>query len=139
MTNEAGVSHKTRRSLHLAKIIELRRRSRIDRARQLASNIETQAQMLRATQIYNQEAARQQLERQLGGIGHNIPQVARTFHETRLANLTDEVAELRREQGESVKLVDRRPTPTVRPRHSAGAMRRSQVPVGHGPLDAYAI
>ena len=135
----AGASHsKAHNTLRLAKIVELRRRSRIDRARQLASNIETQAQILRATQIYNQEAARQQLERQLGSIGQNIPLVARVFHETRLNNLTDEVTDLRREQSESTKLVDRRPTPTVRPRHSAGAIRGSRAPVGSGPLDVYA-
>jgi len=136
MTSPTGASHKTHRSMNLAKIVELRRRSRIDRARQLASNIETQAQILRATQIYNQEAARQQLERQLGSIG-NIPQVARVFHETRLAAMTDAVAELRQEQTES-KLVDRRPTPTVRPRHSATAMRGAQVSMDSGSLDAYA-
>ena len=123
---------KSHSTLSLAKIVELRRRSRIDRARQLASNIETQAQILRATQIYNQEAARLRLDKQLGSIGDNIPSVARVFHETRLAALTEEVTDLRRQQSESTHLVERRP------RHSAGALRGAQVPVRSGPLDAYA-
>ena len=136
--------------LSLAKIVELRRRSRIDRARQLASNIETQAQILRSTHLYNQEAARLQLDKQLGSIGQNIPQVARVFHETRLAKYTEDVAELKRKQRESLQLsgpasttrprpfVDSRPAPATRPRHSASARRGiSQMPPGNLTLDAY--
>ena len=73
--------------LSLAKLVELRRRSRIDRARQLASNIDTQAQILRSTQLYNLEAARLQLQQQLGGMGANIPQAARVIHDARIAAL----------------------------------------------------
>ncbi len=125
--------------LSLAKIVELRRRSRIDRARQLASNIETQAQILRSTHLYNLEAARLQLDKQLGGIGQNIPLVARTFHDARLATLTDEVADLQRQQRESIPFVDRRPAPAIRPRHFAGARRAiAQIPLGNLSLDAYA-
>ncbi len=76
--------------LSLAKLVELRRRSRIDRARQLASNIDTQAQILRSTQLYNLEAARLQLQQQLGGMGANIPQAARVIHDARIAALPPE-------------------------------------------------
>ncbi len=125
--------------LSLAKIVELRRRSRIDRARQLASNIETQAQILRSTNLYNLEAARLQLDKQLGGIGQHIPQVARTFHDARLATLTDEVADLQRQQRESMPFLDYRPAPAIRPRHSASARWAiAQVHMGTGPMDAYA-
>ncbi len=120
--------------LSLAKLVELRRRSRIDRARQLASNIETQAQILRSTQLYNLEAARLQLDKQLGGIGQNIPQVARTFHDARLATLTEEVADLQRQQRESMTFVDRRPAPTRRPVSSQAKVR--QMPAGQMTLDA---
>ena len=129
--------------LSLAKLIELRRRSRIDRARQLASNIETQAQILRSTQLYNLEAARLQLDKQLGGIGQNIPQVARAFHDARLATLTEEVAELQRQQRESATFVDRRPAPARRPGRSAGARLMATSPttrqVTVGPMDAYLV
>ena len=76
--------------LSLAKLVELRRRSRIDRARQLASNIDTQAQILRSTQLYNLEAARLQLQQQLGGMGANIPQAARVIHDARIEALPPE-------------------------------------------------
>jgi hypothetical protein len=115
--------------LSLAKLVEMRRRSRIDRARQLASNIETQAQILRSTQLYNLEAARLQLKHQLGGMGDNIPQVARAIHDERvarlhnervakLAEMTKQVEELQRQQ--SASFIDARPQPTRKPRHLPG-------------------
>ena len=91
--------------LSLAKLVEMRKRSRIDRARQLASNIETQAQILRSTQLYNLEAARLQLDKQLGGMGADVPQAARAVHDGRLAALTAEVADLRQQQRESVEIM----------------------------------
>ena len=122
--------------LSLAKIVELRRRSRIDRARQLASNIETQAQILRSTHLYNLEAARLQLDKQLGSIGQTIPQVARAFHEARLATMTEAVAEAQREQRDSIQLSG--PASTTRQRHSAGARRgMPRMPPGNLTLDAY--
>ena len=140
--------------LSLAKLVELRRRSRIDRARQLASNIETQAQILRATQIYNLEAAQVQLSNQLGTIGQGIPEVARVFHQTRLAKYDEDVAYLVRKQRDwrqlsrpaspplptQMRSVDSRPTPTVRPRHSNSARRGiSQMPAGNSTLGAYVV
>ncbi len=121
--------------LSLAKLVELRRRSRIDRARQLAGNIKTQAQIQRATQLYNQEAARLQLDKQLGSIGQNIPQVARVFHETRLAAMTVAIAEAEREQRDSIQLSG--PASATRQRHPAGARRGPRVPSGNLTLDAY--
>ncbi len=91
--------------LSLAKLVEMRKRSRIDRARQLASNIETQAQILRSTQLYNLEAARLQLDKQLGGMGHDVPQAARAVHDAHLAALTAEVADLRQQQRDSVEIM----------------------------------
>ncbi len=109
--------------LGLAKLVEMRKRSRIDRARQLASNIETQAQILRSMQLYNLEAARLQLDKQLGGMGADVPQAARAVHDARvatmseeakaaravhdarLAALTAEVADLRQQQRDSVEIV----------------------------------
>ena len=90
--------------LSLAKLVELRRRSRIDRARQLASNIETQAQILRATQIYNLEAAQLQLSNQLGTIGRGIPEVARVFHQTRLDAMSAVLAANKKAHEESAFL-----------------------------------
>ncbi len=91
--------------LSLAKLVEMRKRSRIDRARQLASNIETQAQIMRTTQLYNLEAARLQLDKQLGGMGRDVPQAARAVHDARLVALTAEVDELRQQQRDSVEIV----------------------------------
>ena len=111
--------------LSLAKLVELRRRSRIDRARQLASNIETQAQIMRSTELYNLEAARLQLDRQLGGMGQNVPQVAQSIHHARLAMLTEEVADLRRQQREAATLISNAgPRPTLRP-----TIRRNRPPL----------
>ena len=115
--------------LSLARLVELRRRSRIDRARQLAGNIETQAQILRATHLYNLEAARLQLSNQLGTVGLNIPQVNRVFHETRLAAENMAIAEAQREQRESIQLSG--PASATRQR------RGPRVPMGTLTLDAY--
>ena len=132
--------------LSLAKLVELRRRSRIDRARQLASNIDTQAQILRSTQLYNLEAARLQLQQQLGGMGANMPQAARAIHDARVAGLppearaihdtrvarlaamTEQVEDLQQQQREYLR--DSRPPPTVR--------SRVRPMPGHSTLDRYA-
>ena len=135
--------------LSLAKLVELRRRSRIDRARQLASNIETQAQILRATQIYNLEAARLQLSNQLGTIGQGIPEVVRTFHNTRLAKYDEDIAPLVQSQRYGRQLsapassqmqtllpyTGQKPTPGVRRRHLGSAIR-ARVAAGNTTLDA---
>ncbi len=135
--------------LSMAKLVELRRRSRIGRARQLASNIETQAQILRATQIYNLEAARLQLDKQLGHIGQGIPATTRTFHEATLAKYDEDIAPLVQSQRDGRQLstpassqmqtllpyTGQKPTPGVRPRH-IGIAIRARVAAGNTTLDA---
>ena len=90
--------------LALAKLIEKRRRSRIERARQLSSNIEVQAHIRRATDLYNLEAQKLQLKNALGGMGANIPQAMRTIHEARLAQMESGVSELQRQQEQTPML-----------------------------------
>ena len=80
--------------LALAKLIQQRRRSRIARARQLASNIDVQAHIQRNVDLYNTEAQRIQLRNALGGMGANIPAEARRIHEARLEQLDDNVTGL---------------------------------------------
>ena len=63
--------------LDLAKLVELRKRSRIERARQLSSNIETQAHILRQTELYNLQAEYLRMKAILGGMGENVPVVAK--------------------------------------------------------------
>ena len=87
--------------LALAKLVEKRRRSRIERARQLSSNIEVQAHIRRATDLYNLEAQQLQLKNTLGGMGANVPQAMRVIHEARLAQMDSGVSELQRQQGQT--------------------------------------
>ena len=61
--------------LNLAKLIEQRKRSRIERARQLSSNIETQSHILRQTEIFNLAAEYQKLASFLKPFGPNVPVV----------------------------------------------------------------
>ena len=77
----------------------------MDRARQLAGNIETQAQILRATEIYNLEARQLQLERQLGDVGRHIPALGKTIHDTQLAHLIKRETKLRQDQKDSGDLL----------------------------------
>ena len=74
----------SRSKLNLAKLVELRKRSRVERARQLASNIETQAHIQKSVEHYNLEAARLQLSNALGGMGQYVPIAARVIHGARL-------------------------------------------------------
>ncbi len=120
--------------LSLAKLVELRRRSRIDRARQLASNIETQAQILRATQIYNLEAAQLQLSNQLGSIGQGIPATARVFHETRLDAMSAALAANKKAQEASTTHFGKVwPVATNTPR---SRQRGPRMPTGNVTFDA---
>ena len=63
--------------LDLAKLVELRKRSRIERARQLSSNIEAQAHILRQTEPFNLQAEYLRMKALLGGMGENVPVVAK--------------------------------------------------------------
>ncbi len=130
--------------LSLAKLVELRRRSRIDRARQLASNIETQAQILRATQIYNLEAARLQLSNQLGTIGDGIPEVARVFHKTRLETMSAVLAANKKVQEESMPFFGKSwpvATSTTSSRSRLLNVRKGlpRMPAGNSTLDAHVV
>ena len=71
------------KGLALAKLIEKRRRSRVKRARQLASNIDVQAHIRRSVDMYNLDAQRLQLQNALGSMGANIPAASRIIHEAR--------------------------------------------------------
>ena len=92
--------------LSLAKLVEIRKRSRVDRARQLASNIETQAHIQKSVEHYNLEAARLQLSNALGGMGRNVPQAARVIHDARLERLA--AAAAREEHDNRIKLYQSR-------------------------------
>ena len=121
--------------MSMAKLVELRRRSRIDRARQLASNIETQAQILRATQIYNLEAARLQLSNQLGTIGDGIPEVARVFHTTRLDAMSAVLAANKKAQEESMPFFGKS-LPAATSTTSSRQRGLPRMPAGNLTLDA---
>ena len=84
-------------SLSLAQIVERRKRSRIDRARQLADNIEVQAHILKSIELYNLEAEKRRLQTDLGQVGTNIPTVARAMAQTRLDLMVKEQAKLESE------------------------------------------
>ena len=74
--------------LDLAKLVEQRRRSRIDRARQLASNIETQAHILRQTDLYNLQAEYLRMK-SIVDFGNDVPAVARARYHTIRDNIRD--------------------------------------------------
>ena len=111
--------------LNLAKLVELRKRSRVERARQLASNIDTQAHIQKSIEHYNLEAARLQLSNALGGMGRNVPQAARVVHEARLDELGRKLATLEQER-----------TATA-PRRAIPGFRRLGRPADQMTLDAF--
>ena len=113
--------------LGLAKIVEARKRSRIDRARQLADNIETQSHILKSIELYNLEAEKRRIETALGQFGHNAPlNVAQEMAKTRLNFLKKTAATL--EQETSI--------PISRPYWKKGRGRKPVV-VDSGPLDLF--
>ena len=82
-------------NLSLAKIVEARKRSRVDRARQLADNIETQAHILKAIDLYNLEAEKRRIETAIGHIGNGVQlNVAQEMAKTRLNFLKEKAAKL---------------------------------------------
>ena len=114
--------------LDMAKIVEERRRSRIDRARQLSMNIELQRSILHTTELYNLDAERRRLKVALdSSLG---PACARTVREVQMENMTRRVEQL---QATAVA-----PTAVLMP----GRQRlRRQVNGGHVPnmtLDRWA-
>ena len=106
--------------LNFHKVVETRRRSRIDRARQLSMNVEMQKHILHTTELYNLDAERQRLKVALAtSLGAPLARVVhdaqmdvvmrtadeearevaareaqRVEVETRLARMTNRVAEL---------------------------------------------
>ena len=76
--------------LNLAKLVEMRKRSRIERARQLSSNIETQAHIMRQTEQFNLQAEYLRMKAILGGMGEDVPPVAKARKDA----LEERVAEL---------------------------------------------
>ena len=72
--------------LDMAKRVEARRRSRIDRARQLAMNVELQRSILHTTELYNLDAERRRLQVALdSSLG---PACARTVREAQMETMT---------------------------------------------------
>ena len=63
--------------LSLAKAIQLRRRSRVERARQMASSIDVQAQIRMANDLSNLATEAARLKNIIGTMGDNVPQIAR--------------------------------------------------------------
>ena len=104
----AGLKAHSHSKLNLAKLVELRKRSRVERARQLASNIETQAHIQKSVEHYNLEAARLQLENALGGMGRNVPQAARIIHDARLVHERHAADAAREEHDNRMKLYQSR-------------------------------
>ena len=101
--------------LDFHKVVDARRRSRIDRARQLSMNVEMQKHILHTTEIYNLESERQRLKAALAtSLGAPLARVVhdaqmdavmrtpadeareaqRTAVEARLAQMTNRVVEL---------------------------------------------
>ena len=78
--------------LDMAKIVEERRRSRIDRARQLSMNIELQRSILHTTELYNLDAERRRLQVALdSSLG---PACARTVREVQMETMTRRAEQL---------------------------------------------
>ena len=78
--------------LDMAKIVEARRRSRIDRARQLAMNVELQRSILHTTELYNFDAERRRLRVALDtSLGAAC---ARTVREAQMETMTRRAEEL---------------------------------------------
>ena len=124
--------------LDLAKLVELRKRSRIERARQLSSNIETQAHILRQTELFNLQAEYLRMKAILGGMGENIPVVAKARKDA----LEERVAELESRNAERAApvYVNRQRTldgdivdiPIARHRHVARRFRTESSYTGTG-------
>ena len=77
-----------RMPLEMAKIVEKRRASRIDRVRQLAYNIELQKSILHTTELYNMEAERHRISIALRPDVNYVPALARHVHQAQLEALT---------------------------------------------------
>ena len=113
--------------LNLAKVVEMRKRSRVERARQLADNIETQAHILKSIELYNLEAEKRRLESAIGNIGQHVPLVGRAMAETRLNLIRQKEGNLEQETAFSIG------RPPVR-------RRQRLLPAAEvGPLDQFMV
>ena len=94
--------------LHFAKVVEERRRSRLDRARHLAANTEYQRAVLDTTEQYMLASRREQndilLKTSLG------PAVARVVHDVNMAHTLDQQAHAQRRADAQNARADRRAT-----------------------------
>jgi hypothetical protein len=94
--------------LHFAKVVEERRRSRLDRARHLAANTEYQRAVLDTTEQYMLASRREQndilLKTSLG------PAVARVVHDVNMAHTRDQQAHAQRRADAQNAAADRRAT-----------------------------
>ena len=94
--------------LHFAKVVEERRRSRLDRARHLAMNVEYQRAVLDTTEQYMLASRREQndilLKTSLG------PAVARVVHDVNMAHTMDQQAHAQRIVDAQNATADRRAT-----------------------------
>ena len=111
--------------LNLAKIVEMRKRSRVERARQLADNIETQAHILKSIELYNLEAEKRRLESAIGNIGQHVPLVGRAMAETRLNLIRQKESKLEQETAFPIGPVRRRQK--VRPAVEVGPLDQFMV------------
>ena len=94
--------------LHFAKVVEERRRSRLDRARHLAMNTEYQRAVLDTTEQYMLASRREQndilLKTSLG------PAVARVVHDVNMAHTLDQQAQAQRRADAQNAAADSRAT-----------------------------
>lgn len=74
--------------LGIAKIIDKRRRTKIDRARMISTNAELQKHILHTTELYNLQAERHRLQTMLRPDVNYVPALARPVHQAALDQLT---------------------------------------------------
>ena len=128
--------------LALLKKIELRRRSRVERARQMASSIDVQAQIRMANDLNNLATEAARLKNIIGTMGENVPQIARD----RLQHTEDAMASIREGEAPFVgipagpeRLVLRAPqrtltgAPSIPPTAKAKARQRNGGQSAAGP------
>ncbi len=100
--------------LNLAKLIEQRKRSRIERARQLSSNIETQSHILRQTELFNLAAEYQKLASFLKPFGQNVPVVEKACFDAMKGRLENLEQKNNRSIGNNNPMLVSRPLPQFR-------------------------
>jgi hypothetical protein len=115
--------------LEMAKIVEQRRRSRIDRVRQMAYNVELQKSILHTTELYNMEAERQRLSTALRPDVNYVPALARPMHQAQLEAMTRSIER---------RGAELQPGPFMEPLRQPRARRLRLVGEGQQTLDVFA-